>query len=146
VLVEWAVQAWADRATGDPETNRRIRNRLMNPIEFPAAGVLALAALALAFSRAFLTLSADAAVWVALAAAVVVILGGFLVASRPKISSNVVVGLLVVGALVVLGIGIAGGVAGPREFEEHEDEGEPGAEGEGALPTPAAPVTVEVAR
>ena len=146
VLIEWAVQAWADRATGDPETNRRIRNRLMNPIEYPAAGVLALAVLALAFSRVFLTLSADAAVWVALAAAVVVVGGGFIVASRPKISSNVVVGLLVVGALVVIGLGIAGGVAGPREFHEHEEEGEHGSEGEGALPTPAARITVEVAR
>ena len=144
VLVEWAVQAWADKATGDPETNRRIRNRLMNPIEYPAAGLLALAVLALAFSRVFLTLSADAAVWVALAAAVVVVGGGFVVAARPKISSNVVVGLLVVGALVVIGIGIAGGVAGPREFHEHEEEGEHGTEGEGALPSPAAPV--EVAR
>jgi hypothetical protein len=145
VLVEWAVQAWADKATGDPETNRRIRNRLMNPIEYPAAGVLALAVLAVAFSRVFLTLSADAAVWVALSAGVVVIGGGFLIAARPKISPNVVVGLLVAGALIVIGIGIVGGVAGPREFHEHEDEGEPGAEGEGALPAPPAPVTVEVA-
>jgi hypothetical protein len=83
-------------------------------------------------------------VWVALAAAVVVVAGGFLVAARPKISPNVVVGLLVVGALIVIGLGIAGGVAGPREFHEHEDEGEHGAEG--ALPAPAVPVTVEVAR
>jgi hypothetical protein len=147
VLVEWAVQAWADKATGDPETNRRIRNRLMNPIEFPAAGVLALAVLALAFSRVFLSLSADTAVWVALAAAVVVIAGGFLVASRPKISPNVVVGLLVLGALIVIGVGIAGGVAGPREFHEPEqEEGEHGAGGEGALPAPAAPVTVDTER
>jgi hypothetical protein len=147
VLIEWAVQAWADKATGDPETNRRIRNRLMNPLEYPAAGVLALAVLAIAFSRVFLTLSADAAVWVALVAAVVVVGAGFLVASRPRISSNVVVGLLVLGAVVVIGIGIAGAVAGPREFHEHEEEGgEHGAEGEGALPAPAAPVTVEVGR
>jgi hypothetical protein len=144
VLVEWAVQAWADKATGDPETNRRIRNRLMNPIEYPAAGLLALAVLALAFSRIFLTLSADAAVWVALAAAVVVIAGGFLVAARPKISPNVVVGLLVVGALIVIGIGIAGGVAGPREFHEHEEEGEDGAEG--GLGAGAFLYRVEVAR
>jgi hypothetical protein len=75
----------------------------------------------------------------------VVIGGGFLIAARPKISPNVVVGLLVAGALIVIGIGIVGGVAGPREFHEHEDEGEPGAEGEGALPAPPAPVTVEVA-
>ena len=146
VLIEWTVQAWADRATGDPETNRRIRNRLMNPIEYPAAGLLILAVIAVAFSRVFLTLSSEAAVWVALVAAVVVVGLGFLVAARPKISSNLVVGLLIVGALVVIGLGIAGGVAGTREFHEHEEEGEHGAEGEGALPAPAAPVTFEVAR
>ena len=31
VVVEWTVQVWADRATGDPEVNRAIRNRLMYP-------------------------------------------------------------------------------------------------------------------
>jgi hypothetical protein len=145
VLVEWAVQTWADNATGDPETNRRIRNRLMNPIEYPAAGLLALGVLALAFSRVFLTLSADVAVWVALAAAVVVVAAGFFMASRPNISSNVVVGFLVVAAVVVIGIGVAGAVAGTREFEEHEEEGEHGAEAEGALAAGGA-VVVEVAR
>ncbi len=142
VLVEWAAQAWADRATGDAETNRRIRNRLMNPIEYPAAGVLALAVLAVAFSRVFLALSPDVAVWIALVASVVIVGAGFLIASRPKISSNVVVGLLVVGALVVIGIGVGGAVAGTREFHEHEEE--PGGD-HGAFP-PAAPVIVEVAR
>jgi hypothetical protein len=145
VLVEWAVQTWADRATGDPDTNRRIRNRLMNPIEYPAAGVLALAVLAVAFSRVFLALSSEAAVWIALAAAVAIIGGGFVIASRPRISPNVVVGLLVVGALVVIGIGVAAGVAGTREFHEHEEEGDHGGEGEGALGA-AGPVIVEVAR
>ena len=37
-IVEWAVRAWADRATGDPEVNRAIRNRLMYPIEIPVVG------------------------------------------------------------------------------------------------------------
>jgi hypothetical protein len=144
VLVEWAVQSWADRATGDPETNRRIRNRLMNPIEYPAAAVLTLALVAVGFSRLFLALSAEAAVWVALAIGVVVIGAGFAVASRPRISSNVVVGLLVVAALVVIGVGVAGGVNGTREFHEHEEEEGPE---EGALaPSTTAPVVVEVAR
>ena len=144
VLVEWAVQAWADRATGDAETNRRIRNRLMNPIEYPAAGVLGLGVMAVAFSRVFLALSSEAAVWVALAAAMMVVAIGFLVASRPRISSNVVVGLLVVGALIVIGIGVAGGVAGTREFHEIEEEGGHGTEG--ALVSADAPVLAEVAR
>ncbi|HKY66383.1 MAG TPA: hypothetical protein VJM49_08445 [Acidimicrobiales bacterium] len=147
VLVEWGVQSWADRATGDPETNRRIRNRLMNPLEFPAAGVLALAVLAIAFSRVFLALSAEATVWVALAAAVVVVGAGFLVAARPKISSNVLVGLVALGAIAVIAIGIVSGVAGTREFEHHGDEEEGEHADEGALaPAPAAAVTVEVAR
>jgi hypothetical protein len=143
VLVEWAVQSWADRATGDPETNRRIRNRLMNPIEYPAAAALALVAIAVAFSRVFLTLSASAAVWVALGIGVVVVLGGFLIASRPRISSNVVVGLLVVVAVAILGVGIAAGVNGTRTFHEHEEEGE----GEEGAPAPEAepPVVIEVA-
>ena len=146
VLVEWGVQSWADRATGDPETNRRIRNRLMNPIEFPAAALLALAVLALGFSRLFLALSAEATVWVALGAGVVVVAGGFMVAARPRISSNVVVALVALGAVAVIAIGIIGGVAGTRDFEHHDEEEEGGHAEEGALaPVPAA-VTVEVAR
>jgi hypothetical protein len=146
VAVEWAVQSWADRATGDAETNRRIRNRLMNPIEYPAAAVLALGVIAVAFSRVFLSLSADGAVWVALAVGVVIVAAGFVIAARPRISSNVVVGLLVVAALAVIGVGVAGGVAGTREFHEHEEE--EGETEEGALAPAsglAAPVVVEVA-
>lgn len=145
VLVEWAVQTWADHATGDPETNRRIRNRLMNPIEYPAAGLLALGVLAVAFSRVFLALSVEAAVWVALAVAVVVVSGGFLVAARPHVSPNVVVGLIVAAAVLVIGIGVAGAVAGTREFHPHEEEGEEGARAEAAR-APAASLIVEVAR
>lgn len=145
VLVEWAVQAWADRATGDAETNRRIRNRLMNPIEYPGAALLTLAVLAVAFSRVFLALSAEAAVWVALAVAVVVVGGGFLVASRPRISSNVVVGLLVAGAVIAIGVGVAGAVAGTRDFHHVGEEEEHGAAADGASAPAGAPVIVEVA-
>jgi multidrug transporter EmrE-like cation transporter len=122
-LVEWAVQTWADRATGDPATNRQIRNRLMNPIEFPAAGLLAIGLVVAAFSRLFLSLSADAAVWVGIGITGVIIVAGFFFASRPRISRNVVVGVLLVAAVVVIGLGIGGAVSGEREFHE------PGAEG-----------------
>jgi hypothetical protein len=149
VLVEWAVQSWSDRATGDPEANRRIRNRLMNPIEFPAAAALALAVIAVAFSRVFLAISAEAAVWVALAVGVIVVAGGFVLASRPRISPNVIVGLLVVAAIAVIGIGVAGAVAGTREFHPHEEEEpEEGALAPigtaGATASPLVVTTVEV--
>jgi hypothetical protein len=123
VLVEWTVQAWADRATGDPEINRRIRNRLMNPIEYPAAGLLAIGVVVASLSRLFLSLSADDAVWVGISIATIIILSGFFFASRPRISANVIVGVLLVAALVVIGLGIGSAVSGQREFNE------PGAEG-----------------
>ena len=117
-LIEWTVQTWADHATGDPETNRRIRNKVMNPIEFPLAGALALGVIAIALSRVFLTFTANQTVL-----AGVIVTGAFWVASRPHISSNVVVGLVVAGAVAVIAIGVAGAVNGPREVHEEEEEG-----------------------
>jgi hypothetical protein len=138
VVVEWTVQTWADHATGDPATNRRIRNRLMNPIEFPVAGVLAVGLVVISFSRVFLAVSSFGAVWVAAAMGAVVLLLGWLLAARPRASANVVVGLLLAAAVVVIGLGVAGSVAGEREFhpagEEHEEEGEE----EGAVARPAS--------
>ena len=121
VLVEWAVQTWADRATGDPATNRQIRNHLMNPIEFPAAGLLAIGVVVAAFSRIFLTLSADAAVWVGIGMATVIIVAGFFFASRPRLSRNMIVAVLLVAAVAVIGVGIGGAVRGEREFHEPDD-------------------------
>jgi hypothetical protein len=120
-LVEWTVQAWADRATGDPETNRRIRNKLMNPIEFPLAGALALGVIAISLSRVFLTFSADQTVLAGVVVTALIVIGAFWVASRPHLSSNVVVGLVVAGAVAIIAIGVAGAVSGPRDV--HEEEG-----------------------
>jgi hypothetical protein len=122
------VQTWADHATGDPATNRRIRNRLMNPIEFPVAGVLAVGLVVISFSRVFLALSANGAVWVATVASGLILLFGALVATRPQISANVIVGVALLAAVVVIGLGVAGGVAGERDFHsESEGEHEEGA-------------------
>jgi hypothetical protein len=143
VLVEWTVQAWADRATGDPATNREIRNRMMNPIEFPAAGLLAVAVLVVAFSRVFLAISAEEAVWVATAAAALVFMVGVFAASRPKLSPNAVVALLLVLAVVVIGGGVAAGVAGEREFHHKGDGGEEDhSESESGAPAADAPVVI----
>ena len=127
VLVEWTVQTWADNATGDPATNRRIRNRLMNPIEFPVAGVLVAAVVVISFSRVFLAASKDGAVIGAGVLATVVLVIGWLLAARPRLSSNVVVGLLLVAAIAVIGAGVVAGASGQREFHkigEEEVEGE----------------------
>src|SRR5262245_40807359 len=120
-LIEWSVQAWADHATGDPETNRRIRNKVMNPIEFPLAGALALGVIAIALSRIFLTLTADQTVLAGVIVTALIVVGAFWVASRPHISSNVVIGVVIAAAVAIIAVGIAGAVSGPREV--HEEEG-----------------------
>jgi hypothetical protein len=126
VVVEWTVQTWADNATGDPATNRRIRNRLMNPIEFPVAGVLGAALVVLSFSRLFLTASKDGSVIAAIAAGSIVLLVGWFLAARPRLTSNVIVGLLLVLAVIVIGIGVGSAVNGERSFHEAgtEEEGQ----------------------
>ncbi len=122
-LIEWSVQTWADHATGDPETNRRIRNKVMNPIEFPLAGALALGLIAISLSRLFLTFTANQTVLAGVIVTALIVAGAFWVASRPHISSNVVVGLVVAGAVAIIAIGVAGAVNGPREVHEEEEGG-----------------------
>jgi len=122
-LIEWSVQTWADHATGDPETNRRIRNKVMNPIEFPLAGALALGLIAISLSRLFLTFTANQTVLAGVIITSLIVAGAFWVASRPHISSNVVVGLVVAGAVAIIAIGVAGAVNGPREVHEEEEGG-----------------------
>ena len=102
VAIEWTMDAWADRATGDAEANKALRDRIMAPFEIPVAGALGVAVMALAASRIFLNATKlGAVVWAGLIA--VTIFGlGILYAARPKMNKNVIAGLvLAVGVAVI---------------------------------------------
>jgi hypothetical protein len=123
-VVEWMVQAWADRATGDPEANRQIRNRIMYPLEIPIAGAVAIGAVVFLLSRVLLALPQAGSNVVAVVIAITVLAVGFVVAARPKITRGLITALLVVGALAVLVAGVVAAAEGEREFEPHlEEEG-----------------------
>jgi hypothetical protein len=125
-LVEWMVQAWADRATGDPEANRQIRNRIMYPLEIPIAGAVAIGAVVFLLSRVLLALPKMGSNAVAIGIAVVVLTAGFLIAARPKITRGLITAVLVVGAVAVLVAGVVAAAEGEREIEPHtEEEGAP---------------------
>ncbi len=124
VAVEWTMDAWADRATGDHDVNRALRNRIMAPVEIPAAGVLGIAVGVLAISRVLLAVSANGAVIVAGVVAVVVLAGGAVYAAKPGIGRNLVLGLAVVGAVAMLAAGAIAAVAGERDFEHHDENSE----------------------
>jgi len=125
ITLEWMVTAWSERATGDPAINRQIRNRLMYPIEIPVGAALLIGVLVVSVSRVFLALDRNATSAIAIAIGAMILATAFLVAYRPKLSKNAVALLLVIGALIAIGAGIAAAATGSREFEPHgEGEGE----------------------
>lgn len=132
IAVEWAMQAWADRATGDPATNRELRNKIMQPIEVPVLAAIAIVAVPLGASRVFLATSRIGAVWVAGIVATVVLALAVLVALRPRLSKNVLAGVVLVGALGFITAGIVAAAVGERTFHHpvHEQGGDHSGEGE----------------
>jgi hypothetical protein len=122
VLAEWLIQGWSERASADPELNRELRHRIMLPVEIPAVGLLIIGGVLVALSRVLLAVSVNGSRVIAMVVATVILAIGFVIAYRPKISSSILAGLLAVGAVALLAAGIAGGVAGQREFEHHGTE------------------------
>lgn len=120
--IEWTMDAWADRATGDPEANRELRNRLMAPVEIPAVGALLIGVGVLAVSRILLAVSDDGAVIVAGVAAVVILCGAALYAAKPGIGRSLIAGLALLAAVALLAAGIIAAVTGERDFEHHGDD------------------------
>ncbi len=136
--VEWAVRAWSDRATGDPEVNRTIRNRFMYPVEVPGLAVLAIGGLVLAVSRILLALPKGGSYAVFTLVPIAVLAIGALIVLRPNVSSNLVAVILLVGAVAILGGGIAAAIAGEREHSGgHEDESHDSEEGMAPMPHPS---------
>ena len=121
VAIEWTMDAWADRATGDAEANKALRDRIMAPFEIPVAGALRVAVMALAASRIFLNATKlGAVVWAGLIA--VTIFGlGILYAARPKMNKNVIAGLVLAVGVAVIAGGIVTAVDGQRDFEHHSE-------------------------
>lgn len=124
--IEWAVKVWADRATGDPTVNLAIRNRMMAPFEVPVAAVIVIAFMVLGLSRVFLAVSSTGAWILGTTVAFLIVLGAVVVLTRPKQATRLAPALLILLAIAVIGGGIAGVVAGEREFHHEEPAHESG--------------------
>jgi hypothetical protein len=122
-LIEWMVQGWAERSTADPAYNKALRDRIMFPIEVPAAGLAGLGLVIITFSRVLLALpNKDASTVLAIVVAVLITVTAFVVASKPRIPSGALSWILAIAAVALLAGGIIGGVAGERTSEEHHAE------------------------
>lgn len=120
VLLEWMVSAWAERATGDPDVNRRIRNRLMNPIEIPLFGAIGVAVGVLCVSRVLLAVSETAAPVIAIVVAVVILGAASVYATAPKAGRTIVAVICLLGGIGVLAGGVIGAAEGSRTYEKHQ--------------------------
>ncbi len=122
VLVEWMVQGWAERSTADPTQNQELRNRIMQPFEFPVLAATIIAVVVLSFSRVLLALSKTGSTVIAMVLATVILAVAFVVAARPRISSTLLSAFLVLSTLGLIAGGIASAVVGEREIVKHEVE------------------------
>ncbi len=125
VLIQWMVHAWSDRASGDPEVNRVIRQRVIGPIEVPLMATLGVAVVVLGISRIFL--AAPSKVWSVVAGTIitVILFGAAVLLSKVQVKRSVMSAIIVVGAFAVLAGGIVGAAVGERDFhhgDEHSSE------------------------
>jgi hypothetical protein len=124
VIVEWAIRNWADRRTGDDEVNREIRNRIMFPVEIPVGALLCIGLLVGLVSRVLLATPKSGSTGLAIVVAVLVLGTATLIATKPRLSANLISAVLLLGGIAVIAAGITAASIGPREFEEHHDETE----------------------
>ena len=120
---EWTMTAWADRATGDPETNIALRDQLMGPFEVPLLGFLGGGVLVLAASRIFLRFPGTGAVIIGAILSVAILGIAIILTQGEKLPKNL--GTTIAGAFAVFVL-----VFGAWSFATttHEEEGEEGIE------------------
>lgn len=133
-LVEWTVQAWSESASGDRSYNEGIRERILNPVEYPILAAVGIAVIIFSFSRVMLAISKDAGAITFIVAAAVISLVGLLISVRPQLKKSIVSAIAVVAAIGLVGAGIASMGFGMREDlvvaaeEDHYSHQECGAE------------------
>lgn len=133
-FVEWVIQAWAERASGDAEYNDSVRKRILNPIEYPVLATVGLGVIIFSFSRLMLAIDKSAGAVGFIVVGALVLLGGILFSTRPNLKRGIVTTICVVGALGMVASGIAGMGSGLREDlakaaeEDHYSHRECGAE------------------
>jgi hypothetical protein len=118
--VEWMLQAWSERASGDEAYNTDVRRRFAHPAEFPVLAALGFAVIVYSFSRIMLALSKDGGPAAFATIAALVLGAGFLIAFRRNLGNNVVAGIAAVALLALVAGGVAAALSGEREIDEHE--------------------------
>lgn len=126
----WVAQAWREHPSWTAAMSYRLNDRFVVPFALPLSVFFLVAVGAISTSRVLLTSNEHVAPFIALALAIFVLLGGWLISTREHIGRAAFGGLVAFVAVAVVGAGIAGAVKGERKFETK------GGPAEAGLPTP----------
>jgi uncharacterized membrane protein len=124
VAFTWTLRAWAERATGDDTVNAELYHRFVDPLRIPVLALVSIGVVVLGLSRVLLALSKTGSIVLFAVVGAVVFGVAILLAFVPKASRYLLIGVVVVGALLVIAGGIIGGVVGERDFHHGEEHGE----------------------
>jgi uncharacterized membrane protein len=124
VAFTWTLRAWAERATGDDSVNAELYHRFVDPLRIPVLALVSIGVVVLGLSRVLLALSKTGSIVLFAVVGGVVFGVAILLAFVPKASRYLLIGVVVVGALLVIAGGIIGGVVGERDFHHGEEHGE----------------------
>ena len=140
VAFTWTLRTWAERATGDDETNAELYHRFIDPFRVPVISLLSIALVAIGLSRVLLAVSKVASVWVFGLVALLFFLVAILLALKPSSARWVTTAVVVIAAIAIVAAGIAGAVVGERDIEHHHSTG---SATEGAISVaPDAPIVI----
>ncbi|MEZ5321493.1 MAG: hypothetical protein R2698_05380 [Microthrixaceae bacterium] len=117
--LEWTVATWADQAAADSDARRIVRSRILFPLELVGAGVLIVGGIVYCFSRLLLSIHESQAWWVGSIIALVIFVVAVLIGTRPHLSRRVLTTAVVIGAVLVIALGIIGAIRGDVEAGEH---------------------------
>ena len=126
VAFTWTLRAWAERATGDEDTNAELYHRFIDPLRTPVVAIFSIGLVVVGFSRLLLAVPKTGSVVVFGVVSAVFFGVAALLALRPKSSSVVLTLVLIIAAIALIAAGIIGAVVGERDIEHHG--GEEGAE------------------
>lgn len=133
VIGVWSFRAWAERATGDDETNLAIYEGFINPIRLPFTALVLIGIVAVGTSRVILAApSKNASTFIFLGAGAVLFLVFVALNAVPDLGRKLVPVVIVLFALVFIGAGIVGAAKGERDMSHHGTEAEGGHGGTGA--------------
>jgi len=112
---EWLITNWADRASVDLRYNNdNVRVKTIGPLEYPVAAAVVLGVIAYLFSRIMLNVSKETAPFVFIAVGTIVLVIGFLAASKPSFRGRPLVASISVVVLALVVAGVTTGIKGER--------------------------------